>query len=350
MTHASIIIPLFNGESYITRCLEAVKAEIEDGDEVLIVDNASTDQSVSLVKNNFSWAQLIQLPENIGFAAGCNRGAEQAKGEFLLFLNQDTLVQPGWLVNLLNPYLADPSIGLVTSKLLLMDQPGKINLTGQIVHFTGLAFQRGWLASADSYTEPGPVQSVSGAAFAIRHSLWSQLGGFDDRFFTYYEETDLCWRATRLGFHSWYEPNAQVLHDQPLTVSERSVFYSERNRWWLLYKHWKPITRFLLFPSLLLAEFVELSLLITKGRKAVKAKLRAVAWWITNIGKLRNLAQYRHSNPNMLDWSLLASCASHIQPQSQHVGLIGRWITWFANFLFQINYSIALWFMKKNNL
>ena len=206
MMRASIIIVSYNGSIYLKSCIDSVTGEITIEDEIILVDNASTDGSASLVQENCPQVRIFHNDVNLGFAAACNQGADYANGDILIFLNQDTRVAPGWLAGLLKPLEQDPTLGLVTSKLLLMSHPDQIHMCGLDIHFTGFSFGRGFMCPSDGYNLPELVGAVSGASFAIRRCLWDQLEGFDKDLFMYYEDTDLCWRARLAGFSSLYSP------------------------------------------------------------------------------------------------------------------------------------------------
>src|SRR5512143_2433877 len=121
----SIVIVSYNGSEYLQGCIDSILDEIREGDEIILVDNASTDGCARLVQEHFPQVRLISNQTNLGFAAACNQGAGYAAGESLVFLNQDTRVEPGWLAGLLAPFEQDSTVGLVASKLLIMSAPGQ---------------------------------------------------------------------------------------------------------------------------------------------------------------------------------------------------------------------------------
>lgn len=319
--------------------------DVGDSCEIIVVDNKSSDGSAQLVRERYPQVRLIENRENRGFAAGCSQGAGAATTDVLVFLNQDTRVCAGWLSNLLAALNSDASIGLVTSMLVLMSDPDKINACGQDVHFSGLAFLRGLMQPRESklYRAQEEVNAVAGASFAIRRSLWQDLGGFDDTLFMYYEETDLSWRAQLAGFSCVYAPGSVVYHDyRPARPSPSSLIYSKRNRYILLLKQWRWATLLLLLPGLLLAELVDWAHSILIGKPGVRAKISAynavIGLWPAIMVNRRNAQQLRRVD----DAVLLQTSVPRLSPVEFTGGRIGNIATRVVNILLQVNRAIAL--------
>src|SRR5207249_2182140 len=182
-----IIVVSYNTRESLRRCLSSVFDAREGDEEVLVVDNASSDGSDRLVEREYPQAVLIRAGTNLGFGAACNLCARAAQGRLLVFLNPDTRVEPGWLEALAEPLERRGGAGLTTSKILLASAPERINTCGNAVHFTGLTLCRGLGLPRDALSEPGEVDAVSGAAFAIGRELFGRLGGFDEDAFLYME-------------------------------------------------------------------------------------------------------------------------------------------------------------------
>ena len=310
---SSVIIVLYNGLKYLEALFAALSPQLTSADELILVDNASQDGSVDWVKQHLPHHKLVKNPKNLGFALACNQGARLASGEYLVFLNQDTQPLPGWLEGLLESFKEDTCVGLTTSQVLMMQQPDLIHMCGMQIHYSGLPFGRGLMQPRDALIQTAQVGSVSGASFAIRRSLWEDLGGFDEFLYMYSEEIDLSWRACLAGFDCLYTPASQVLHDN---WSERpgylSLYYSKRNRYILLYKYWHWRTLLLLSPGLLLADFFDLAHSLRLGSRGLKASLSAWAWILTHfksVLKVRKLAQTRRLRG---DLTLLESCETRL--------------------------------------
>jgi len=249
--------------------------------EIIISDNGSRDGSVEFINADYPAIRVICNHANVGFTVANNRGARAARGEILVFVNPDTKVEPDWLRHLLEPF-ADSSVGLVTSKILLMGKPDQINTCGNIVHLTGLTLCRGLGAPRDAFSRSEEVGAISGAAFAIRSELFKTLDGFDEDFFIYMEETDLSWRAQLAGWRCVYAPESIIYHDYVLRFGPQKVLYQERNRYLMLLKNLRWPTLLVLLPALALAEVVTWGFVLWGDRANWKNKFRAYYWIITH--------------------------------------------------------------------
>jgi GT2 family glycosyltransferase len=347
---ASIIIVSYNGARYLDACLASLILELGDEDEILLVDNASVDDGAGLVEEKWPQVRVYRNRVNLGFAAACNQGASHARGDVLVFLNQDTCVQPGWLGGLLATLERDPAVGLVTSRLLLMSDPDQVHMCGQDIHVTGLAFGRGFSFPADSYAKQEVVGSVSGASFAIRRDLWDRLGGFDPILFMYYEDTDLSWRARLVGSSSVCNPASSVLHDHNPHQSPIVYYYSERNRIILLLKNWKCSTLLLLLPSLALAEIIDWGYMLMVGWKGIRAKLRAWLWLAGNLPVIRCLHRKVQASRNVPDWEVLRTFTDQLEPKFLTGGSLGGKLVAVCNLWLRLHYRLLLSVMQKYNL
>ncbi|HUW14841.1 MAG TPA: glycosyltransferase family 2 protein [Anaerolineae bacterium] len=339
---ASVIIVAYNGRHYLDGCLHSVLDELRPGDEVIVVDNASTDGSADFVSEHYPQARLVRNAENRGFAAANNQGAALASGEVLVFLNQDTRVQAGWLQALVEGLGGGDAVGLTTSKVLVMSQPDRIQACGQDVHYTGLVFGRGFGAAAGSLDGAEAVGAVGGCSFAARLEVWQQLGGFDETLYMYYEETDLSWRARLRGYRSVYVPDSVVYHDyRPGRPSAFRLYHSARNRRIMLLKNWRWPTLFLLAPGLLVAELVEWELAQGQGWGGLKAKLRADFWLASHLGLIRRLHTDAQKGRSVSDAEILAERTVVLQPQEVAVGTFGQVSMAIGSALFALNHRIA---------
>jgi hypothetical protein len=278
----SIIIVNYNAKEKLLRCLASVTRYLPTDCEIIIVDNASVDGSAEAIEAHFPDMAVIRSSTNRGFGAGNNLGVERARGKYIIFLNPDTLVERGWIEALLAPLEQDDRVGLTTAKILLADDPERINTCGNEVHFTGLTLCRGMRYPREALSEPEEIGAVSGAAFAIRHELFDSLGGFDKDAFLYMEDTDLSWRARLAGWTCVYTPGSIVFHYYALRITPQKVFYQERNRYLMLLKNLRWPTLIVLTPAELLAEMITWSFVLLRDRANIKNKLRAYGWVIAN--------------------------------------------------------------------
>jgi len=209
----SIIVPVFNQYRMTISCLKAILENTATGNyEVLIADDCSSDATTE-IENQVSNITIIRASENQGFLKNCNNAARQAKGEFVILLNNDTNVQPGWLEAMLKQFELNPQAGLVGPKLLFED--GRLQEAGGIVwqDASGWNFGRGQDASLPEFNYVRETDYISGACIMLRKTVWDQLGGFDEAFApAYYEDTDLAFRIRELGLKVIYQPAAEVIH------------------------------------------------------------------------------------------------------------------------------------------
>lgn len=344
----SIIIVVYNGIAYLEKCLGSVWREINRAEsEIIIIDNCSTDGSADFIQDRYPDVILIRNETNRGFAPACNQGAKQAQGQYLVFLNQDTEVLPGWLSGLLEPLEQDKSVGLTTSKLLLMSRRDKINSCGQDIHYTGLNFSRGFLDDANQFARSEVVGAVCGASFAIRKDVWEELGGFDEDFFMYFEETDLSWRAQLAGYQCLYVPASVAYHDYHHSRPHFSrLYYSKRNRYILLLKNWRLPTLFLLLPGIILAEIVDWGYTALMGPYALRAKISAYRWILTHLPKVRKVHREVQEKRKVPDRVILRGRTHRLNPKEVTGGTFGRILIAACNLLFLMNYWVARLFCQ----
>jgi GT2 family glycosyltransferase len=220
MPRTSIIIPVFNQVEFTFQCLRSLLREIDfDDTEVVVIDNASTDETARLLAQFRGLVNVVHNAENRGFVDACNQGAKIARGEHLVFLNNDTVVLPGWLAALRETVEGDPSAGAVGSMLLYED--GRVQEAGAGVWRNGAAFHYGWGGSADDrrYNFAREVDYCSGASLLVRRELFERLGGFDRRYApAYYEDVDICFGVRSLGYKVVYQPMSRVIHHEGATA------------------------------------------------------------------------------------------------------------------------------------
>jgi O-antigen biosynthesis protein len=215
---ASIVIPVFNHWRDSLACLESI-ARLTSGlsYEVIVVDDGSTDQTPELLKR-VPGLVVIRNAQNLGFIGSCNRGAAAARGEFLVFLNNDTVVTSGWLEALARTFRSIPGTGYVGAKLVYPD--GRLQEAGSVIWRDGTGWNYGKLDDAGHprYNFTREVDYCSGACVMVPRALFEQLGGFDAQFSpAYYEDTDLAFKIRHAGHKIIYQPHARIIHHEGLT-------------------------------------------------------------------------------------------------------------------------------------
>ena len=236
----SVIIVNWNGRQHLQACLGALAAQQGVEFETLVVDNGSTDGSADFVRAQFPSARVVALPENRGFAGGNNAGAREARGRHLVFLNNDTAVEPGWLAALRRPVDEPAGVALTTARVVYMHDPAVIDSAGDGVLQWGAAFKRFHGTSAPEAARSGEVFGVCGAACLVTRTAFEELGGFDEHFFVSHEDVDLSYRARLLGYRCHYAADAIVRHHGSASLGRTSafaVYHGQRNLEWVYLKN-----------------------------------------------------------------------------------------------------------------
>jgi N-acetylglucosaminyl-diphospho-decaprenol L-rhamnosyltransferase len=281
----AVVIVTYNSAAQVGDTLRALDEQLDDGDELMVVDNASQDGTVDAARAASRRVQVLRQRENLGFAGGCHVGAAASSAPLLLFLNPDAQPGPGCIAALRSAAVERPAWG-AWQALVTMRDGTAINTAGNVAHFLGL----GWAGRCGRPVAEAPqdleeVAFASGAALMVRREAWQDLGGFDRRYFMYCEDLDLCLRLRLCGWRVGIAPDARVEHEYSFGKGQRKWYLLERNRWWTVVGDYPASLLILLSPALLAAEFA----------------LMAVAWqgaWLRQ--KLQAQASVAGELPRML--------------------------------------------------
>ncbi len=240
MLPVSVIVLCWNSRQRIGDCLTSLLALESPAAELIVVDNASSDETLQFVRQSFPGVTIVALDRNSGYAAGNNAGARVARGKYLAFLNDDTQVEKRWLSALVAAAEADPSVGLVTSQIVYRERPDVLDSAGDGYLRSGGAFKHHHGQSVNDAPATREVFGACGAGFLVRSDLFTSLGGFDEDFFMVYEDVDLSYRARLHGARCQYVAAALVYHAGSASIgwaSKSQVFFGQRNLEWTWIKN-----------------------------------------------------------------------------------------------------------------
>jgi GT2 family glycosyltransferase len=212
-TKITVLIPNWNGMSWLGECLQSLKIQDMQDFRTIVVDNGSTDSSITFIKQNYPRVEIIELMGNTGFANAANIGIERSTTPYVVLLNADTRVYPDWLSRLLE-HIENSSddVAAINSQLLSMDDSELIDDAGDELSWYGDALKRGHNERVAEYQEQKEIFSPCAAACLYRRDFLIRTGGFDTAFFAYLEDVDLGLRGRLLGYRYLYLPTAKVLH------------------------------------------------------------------------------------------------------------------------------------------
>ncbi len=269
MNRVSVIIPNWNGKDLLEPCLESLYRQQFDDFETILVDNGSNDGSVAFVRNNFPQVKIIRFDENRGFSPAVNAGIAASNSLYVALLNNDALVQPLWLKELVGALDANAEVGSVASKILFFSDPTSVNSAGDEFSWFGVAYQRR-LTRGDVglFDDPRYVFSACAAAALYRRELFEKIGLFDESFFAYHEDVDLGFRSQLAGYRCLFVPTAIAHHRHRATSSRVPslwFYLRERNKLFVLIKNLPAKLLFICLPLIVFHEGLCLVKAVVRG-------------------------------------------------------------------------------------
>jgi len=233
----SIIIVNYNGKELLQKCLDSLLKVNYDNFEIILVDNNSTDGTVEFITKNYPSLIIIKLDSNKGFAEPNNVAAKISKGKYLLFLNNDTVVTPNFIFEMVKVMETDKKIAICQSLLLKPD--GSIDSSGDFIDHLGVVYN-----SKTEIDEIREVSSARGASMLVRSDIFEKLDGFDQKFFVTFEDVDLCWRSWILGYRVLIIPTSIVYHEGGITIKKiksEIAFHGFKNQLAMKITNFEPI-------------------------------------------------------------------------------------------------------------
>lgn len=252
MKKVTIVIPNYNGKHFMKPCLESLDKQVCRDFEILIVDNASSDGSLEYLEEHYPSLEVIPMDKNYGFSKAVNVGIRHSKTPFVILLNNDTVVEPHYVQEMIRAIESSDKIFSVSSKMIQMYHPDLIDSAGDLYTLVGWGICRGAGRPVTNYQKPGLIFSACAGAAIYRREVFEEIGYFDELHFAYLEDIDIGYRAKIHGYHNCYAPAAHVYHVGSGTSGSKyntfKVKLSARNSIYLNYKN-MPIP-FLLLNSL----------------------------------------------------------------------------------------------------
>lgn len=272
----TVVIPNYNGKKYIGDCLSFLHRSKGTIFDTIVVDNGSTDGSLALVKDQFPWVKVIAFSDNTGFSKAVNAGILEADTEFVILLNNDTVVEPDFVVNLEKAISNRKKAFSVSAQLVNMKQHEILDDAGDFYCALGWSFARGKGKEASYYKKPCRIFSACAGAAIYKRELLCKIGLFDEAHFAYLEDVDVGYRARLYGYENYYEPSAVVYHAGSASSGSRynafKVDLSSRNSIYLIAKNMPFLQILLNLPFFLIGYAIKTAFFFQKGLGMVYVK------------------------------------------------------------------------------
>jgi hypothetical protein len=285
----AIIIPSFNGRDFLNACLSSLEGQDYDNFTVTVVDNASSDDSVALVKREYPDVRIVENSHNTGFAGGCNSGLNrELKGDarYFVLLNSDTRAEPDWLSELVKAAGSDEAIGICQSMIYMADQPNIINTAGNEAHYLAFGYCGHYLEEdTGQFDGIVDIPFASGTAMLVKREVLDKIGLMDDDLFLYQEDLDLCWRTRLAGWRIVLAPASHIGHSYSFSRNKMKMYYLERNRNAVCLKNYSGRSLLVLFPALVGAEAAMLVYSLFDGWFG--QKLKGYLYLVRNLDRIR---------------------------------------------------------------
>lgn len=296
MPLVSIIIVNWNSRDDLRECLESFYKKVKyPSFEIILVDNASKDDSVSFVKKNFPKIIIVLSDKNLGFAGGNNLGFEKSSGKYVLFLNNDTICAEDFLTPLVRFMEKRQDVGMIQPKILF-HRPGtelhhKINSMGSFLLKSGFLYHQDFGKTDKNLKKPYEIFTAYGACFLARKKIIDELGLFDKTYFAYFEETDLSHRVWLNGWKIMILPGISIYHKGAKTARKLPTafiqYHSFKNRLFTYLKNFDNINLIKIFiPHLIICEITSVIYILFLKSDYSWAIQKAIFWNITNLGRM----------------------------------------------------------------
>ena len=270
----SVIILNYNAGELLLNCIESIKKSAYKNLEVIVVDNISTDKSQEICKEKYPDIKLIQNAENFGYCEGNNVGIRKAKGDFIMILNPDTIVEPNCIRELIFAH-EKLGEGLYQPKILSLNEKQVLQSTGNMIHVFGFGFAKDKGRKDEEVDEEiKKIGYASGTCLFTSRNVFEKVGLLDAFLFLYHDDLDFGWRASQIGINSYYIPKSKIYHVESYSLkwSAKKFYWLERNRKYCLLTHYSKNTYAKMHYSLCLVDLFVWIFYISKGFLGAKIK------------------------------------------------------------------------------
>lgn len=297
----SIIIVNHNGYHLLKDCLNSILNNRYSNYEIIIVDNGSQDQSISKIKKDFQKylkkITLISLKKNLGPSVARNLAFKKSQGNIIAFLDNDTKVDPNWITETLPYFAKNPKLGIVQSKLILMDNPKKLDYVGEWLGTLGFLHSVGTYGETDhhQYDKTKYILAAKSAGMFIHRQAFIDAGGFDSDYFIFMEESDLGWRTWLQGYQNTLAPKSIVYHkfSSSKTILDPKFnnylvrFHGTKNHLQTLIKNLSPIYLIKILPiNLILWFFLGIYFLLTGNFRSAINTYKGINWNLIHLKQI----------------------------------------------------------------
>ena len=271
----SVIVLNYNAGELLLNCIESIKKSVYKNLEVIVVDNISTDKSQEICKEKYPDIKLIQNDENFGYCEGNNIGIRKARGDFIMILNPDTIVEPNCIRELIFAH-EKLGEGLYQPKILSLNEKQVLQSTGNMLHVFGFGYAKDKGKKDEEVDEEiKKIGYASGTCLFTSRNVLEKVGLLDSFLFLYHDDLDLGWRASQIGINSYYVPKSKIYHVESYSLkwSAKKFYWLERNRKYCLLTHYSKNTYAKMYSSLCLVDLFVWFFYLSKG--FLGAKIRA---------------------------------------------------------------------------
>ena len=316
----SIIILNYNAGELLLNCIGSIKKSAYKNLEIIVVDNISTDKSQETCKEKYPDIKLVQNNENFGYCEGNNIGIREAKGDYIIILNPDTIVESNWIKELISAYnkfgegLYQPKHLSLNEKTVYMSAGNMLNIFG-----FGYAREKG-NKDENQFNKIEEISYASGTCLFTSSAVLKKVGLFDPFIFLYHDDLDLGWRASQLGIKSYYVPTSIIYHAESYSLkwNAEKFYWLERNRKYCILTHYSKQTYSKIFPTLLVVDFFVWIFYLTKG--FLGSKIRAELDIIKNRKAIKIKYEELESKKIVSDKELITKFSDSLHVPSNVTG------------------------------